>query len=84
MGIIFSFMSLLEIVAIAAHNIPIVWLRYVIIILVIAIVKVAVIVVAVIFTIHWIRSMILNSRRKEKRAQRMALEQKENKDKGDN
>ena len=80
MGIIFSFMSLLEIIAIAAHNIPIVWLRYVIIIFMIAVVKIAVIVVAVIFTIHFVRSMILNSHRKEKRAQRIALEQQESKD----
>ena len=67
MGIVSSFFSLLEIVAIAVHNVPIEWVRYVIIIAAIAVVKIAVIVVAVIFIIHWIRSMILNSKRKERR-----------------
>lgn len=67
MGIVSSFFSLLEIVAIAVHNVPIEWVRYVIIIAAIAVVKIAVIIVAVIFIIHWIRSMILNSKRKERR-----------------
>ena len=70
MGIVSSFFSLLEIVAIAVHNVPIEWVRYVIIIAAIAIVKIAVLIVAVIFIIHWIRSMILNSKRKERRKKR--------------
>ena len=61
------FFTILEVVAISCHELPIVWLRYVIIILAIIAVKISVIVVAFIFIIHWIRSMILNSRRKERR-----------------
>ena len=74
MSIVFSFFSILEIVAIAVHNVPIVWLRYVIIIIAIAIVKIGVIIVAIIFVVHWIRSMILNSRRKERRLKKAAQE----------
>lgn len=61
------FFSILEIVAITMHEVPIVWLRYVFIILAIIIAKIAVIVVAIIFVIHWIRSMILNRRSKERK-----------------
>ena len=61
------FFTILEVVAISCHELPIVWLRYVIIILAIIAVKISVIIVAFIFIIHWIRSMILNSRRKERR-----------------
>lgn len=72
------FFTILEVVAISCHELPIVWLRYVIIILAIIIAKVSVIVVAFIFIIHWIRSMILNSRRKEKRLAK--LKKQEEKD----
>ena len=61
------FFTILEVVAISCHELPVVWLRYVIIILAIIAVKISVIIVAFIFIIHWIRSMILNSRRKERR-----------------
>lgn len=61
------FFSILEIVAITMHEVPIVWLRYVFIILAIIIAKIAVIVVAIIFVIHWIRSMILNRKSKERK-----------------
>ena len=70
MGIVFSFMSILEIVAIALHNVPIVWVRYLVIILAMIVVKIAVWVVAIIFFIHWIRSMLINSKRRERRFRR--------------
>ena len=66
-GLVNAFFTILEVVAISCHELPVVWLRYVIIILAIIAVKISVIVVAFIFIIHWIRSMILNSRRKERR-----------------
>ena len=66
-GLVNVFFTILEVVAISCHELPIVWLRYVIIILAIIAVKISVIVVAFIFIIHWIRSMILNSRRKERK-----------------
>lgn len=66
-GLVNVFFTILEVVAISCHQLPIAWLRYVIIILAIIAVKISVIVVAFIFIIHWIRSMILNSRRKERR-----------------
>ena len=69
-GLVNVFFTILEVVAISCHQLPIVWLRYVIIILAIIAVKISVIVVAFIFIIHWIRSMILNSRRKERRLAR--------------
>ena len=71
------FFTILEVVAIACHELPIVWLRYVIIILAIIIAKISVIVVAFIFIIHWIRSMILNSRRKERRLAKLKKQQEE-------
>ena len=71
------FFTLLEVVAISCHELPIVWLRYVIIILAIIAVKISVIVVAFIFIIHWIRSMILNNRRKERRLNKLKIEQEE-------
>lgn len=71
------FFTILEVVAISCHELPIVWLRYVIIILAIIAVKISVIVVAIIFFIHWIRSMILNSRRKERRLAKLQKEQQE-------
>lgn len=69
------FFTILEVVAISCHELPIVWLRYVIIILAIIVAKISVIVVAFIFVIHWIRSMILNSRRKERRLAKQKREQ---------
>ena len=69
------FFTILEVVAISCHELPIVWLRYVIIILAIIVAKISVIVVAFIFVIHWIRSMILNSRRKERRLAKQNREQ---------
>ena len=69
-GLVNVFFTILEVVAISCHQLPIVWLRYVVIILAIIAVKISVIVVAFIFIIHWIRSMILNSRRKERRLAR--------------
>ena len=66
-GLVNVFFTILEVVAISCHELPVVWLRYVIIILAIIAVKISVIIVAFIFIIHWIRSMILNSRRKERR-----------------
>ena len=69
-GLISVFFTLLQIVAIVFHGITIIWIRYTFIILAIITVKIAVIVVAIIFVVHWIRSMILNSRRKERRLKR--------------
>ena len=66
-GLVSVFFSILEIVAITLHNLPIVWIRYVLIILAIIAVKIAVIVVAVIFVVHWIRSIILNNWFKERK-----------------
>ena len=66
-GLVNVFFTILEVVAISCHELPVVWLRYVIIILAIIAVKISVIIVAFIFIIHWIRSMILNSRRKERK-----------------
>ena len=69
-GLVSLFFTILQVVAIVFHNIPIVWIRYFFIILAIIAAKIAVIVVAIIFVIHWLRSIILNSRRKERRARR--------------
>ncbi|MBP5574929.1 MAG: hypothetical protein J6X50_04235 [Bacilli bacterium] len=66
-GLVNVFFTILEVVAISCHELPIVWLRYVIIILAIIAVKISVIIVAFIFFIHWIRSLILNRRSKERR-----------------
>ena len=71
------FFTILEVVAISCHELPIVWLRYVIIILAIIAAKISVIIVAFIFVIHWIRSMILNSKRKERRLAKLKREQEE-------
>ena len=76
-GLVNVFFTILEVVAISCHELPVVWLRYVIIILAIIAVKISVIVVAIIFVIHWIRSMILNSRRKERRLAKLKKEQQE-------
>ena len=65
-GLVSVFFTILEIVAIACHQMP-VFFRFTIIIGAIIAVKIAVIVVAIIFVIHWMRSIILNSRRKERR-----------------
>ena len=66
-GLVSVFFSILEIVAIALHNVPIVWIRFVFIILAIIAAKIAVIVVAIIFVVHWLRSIILNNRFKERK-----------------
>ena len=66
-GLVSVFFSLLEIVAILIHEVSIVWLRYILIIPAIIAVKIAVIVVAIIFVVHWMRSIILNRRSKEKK-----------------
>lgn len=73
-GLVSVFFSLLEIVAITIHGVSIVWLRYILIIPAIIAVKIAVIVVAIIFIIHWLRSIILNRRSKERRAKKEKLE----------
>ena len=73
-GLVSLFFTILEIVAIACHDMPIVWIRYVFIILAIIAAKIAVIVVSIIFVIHWFRSIILNRRSKE----RKYLKEKEN------
>lgn len=65
-GLVSVFFTILEIVAIACHEMP-VFFRFTIIIGAIAAVKIAVIVVAIIFVIHWMRSIILNSHRKERK-----------------
>ena len=66
-GLVNVFFTILEVIAISCHEMPIVWLRYVFIILAIIVTKIAVIIVAFIFIIHWIRSIILNNRRKERK-----------------
>ena len=66
-GLVNVFFTILEVIAISFHQLPIVWIRYVFIILAIIAVKIAVIVVAIIFVIHWIRSIILNRRSKERK-----------------
>ena len=65
-GLVSVFFTILEIVAIACHEIHIIF-RFVFIITAIVAVKIAVIIVAIIFVVHWIRSIILNNRRKERR-----------------
>ena len=77
-GLVNVFFTILEVVAISCHELPIVWLRYVIIILAIIAAKISVIVVAFIFVIHWIRSMILNNRIKERRLAKQKREKEEN------
>ena len=66
-GLVSTFFTMLEIIAITMHALPVVWLRYIFIILAIIVVKIAVIVVAIIFVIHWLRSIVLNRRSKEKK-----------------
>ena len=66
-GLVSTFFTMLEIIAITMHALPVVWLRYVFIILAIIVVKIAVIVVAIIFIVHWIRSIVLNRRSKERK-----------------
>ena len=65
-GLVSVFFTILEIVAIACHEMHVVF-RYVVIIGAIIAVKIAVIVVAIIFLIHWLRSIILNRRSKERK-----------------
>ena len=66
-GLVCVFFSLLEVVAISCHELPVVWLRVVFIVLAIIAAKIAVIVVSIIFVIHWFRSIILNRRSKERK-----------------
>ena len=66
-GVVTLFFTILEIVAISCHAMPVVWLRYIIIIIAIIAVKIAVIVTAIIFIVHWLRSIILNRRSKERK-----------------
>lgn len=73
-GLVSVFFSILEIVAISCHELPIVWLRVVIIILAIIAVKIAVIVVSIIFVIHWVRSIILNNSFRERKLRRQRNE----------
>ena len=73
-GLVSFFFTYLEISAIVFHSFPIVWVRFVLIIVAIAAVKIAVIIVAFIFVIHWFRSIILNRRGRERKLAR----QKEN------
>ena len=75
-GIVSLFFSILEVVAISCHELPVIWLRVVIIVLAIIAAKIAVIIVSVIFVIHWFRSIILNRWSKE----RKYLREKSNKD----
>ena len=65
-GLVSVFFTILEIVAIACHEMHVVF-RFVVIIGAIIAVKIAVIVVSIIFVIHWLRSIILNRRSKERR-----------------
>ena len=65
-GLVSVFFTILEIVAIACHELG-VFFRFTAIITAIVAVKIAVIVVAIIFVIHWLRSMFLNNRRRERR-----------------
>lgn len=66
-GLVNVFFTILEVVAISFHGLSIVWIRYVFIILAIIAVKIAVIIVAFIFVIHWLRSIILNRKSKERK-----------------
>ena len=59
------FFTILEILAISCHQLGTVF-RFVIIIGAIIAVKIAVIVVAIIFVVHWLRSIILNRKSKER------------------
>lgn len=58
--------ALLEITAILCHPIQVV-VRTILIILMVSVVKIFVLVIAVIFIVHWIRSMIINRRGKERK-----------------
>ena len=75
-GLVSVFFTILEIVAIACHEIHVIF-RFVFIITAIVAVKIAVIIVAIIFVIHWMRSVILNSRRKERRLARQKAKEKD-------
>ena len=75
-GLVSVFFTLLEILAIACHEMHVIF-RFVVIIGAIVAVKIAVIIVAIIFVVHWIRSVILNSRRKERRLARQKAKEKD-------
>ena len=66
-GLVSVFFTILEVVAISCHGIAIEFFRYGFIILAIIAVKIAVIIVAIIFIIHWLRSIILNRKSKERK-----------------
>ena len=66
-GLVNVFFTILEVVAISFSVISIEWIRVIFIILAIIIAKIAVIVVAIIFIVHWLRSIILNRKSKEKK-----------------
>ena len=65
-GLVSVFFTILEIVAISCHELGTV-LRFFVIISAIIIAKIAVIVVAIIFVVHWLRSIILNRKSKERK-----------------
>ena len=67
-ALINAIFSLLEIIAIAIHDLTTVFKWFVIIVSVVA-VKFFVLVVAVIFVVHFFRSLIINRRSKERKAQ---------------
>lgn len=69
-GLVCVFFSILEIVAISCHELPITWLRVVFIIIAIIMAKIAVIIVSIIFVIHWVRSIILNNWFKERKVRK--------------
>lgn len=66
-SLITAFFSVLEIIAIAGHAINNTVLRYVLVISFVVIIKIIVLVLCVIFIVHWIRSLIINRKGKEKR-----------------
>lgn len=76
-GLVSFFFTYLEISAIVFHSFPIVWVRFVLIIVAIAAVKIAVIIVAFIFVIHWFRSIILNRRGRERKLARQKEKEKD-------
>lgn len=66
-SLITAFFSVLEIIAIAGHAINNTVLRYILVISFVVIIKIIVLVLCVIFIVHWIRSLIINRKGKEKR-----------------
>ena len=66
-SLITAFFSVLEIIAIAGHDIHNTPIRYILIITFVVIIKIIVLVICVIFIVHWIRSLIINRKSKETR-----------------